>query len=135
MSGPQASLQGLRLLLVEDDPDTREVLSALLRDVGVRVVAVDGVEAALKAIAATPPEVLVSDVAMAGRDGYDLIRAVRRLPPAGGGRVPAIALSAFARESDRLDALQAGYDRHVAKPVEFEALVSAVADVVAARSR
>ena len=134
-SAPRASLQGLRLLLVEDDPDTREVLSALLRDVGVRVVAVDSVEAALKAIAAAPPEILVSDVAMAGRDGYDLIRAVRRLPPGRGGRVPAIALSAFARESDRQDALQAGYDRHVAKPVEFEALVSAVADVVAARSR
>ena len=128
-----ACLRGLRLLLVEDDPDTREVVSALLRDVGVQVVAVDGCETALKAIAAAPPEVLVSDVGMAGRDGYDLIRAVRRLPAGQGGLVPAIALSAFARDSDRREALEAGFDRHVAKPVEFDALMTAVADVVERR--
>jgi signal transduction histidine kinase len=132
---PPMSLQGLRLLLVEDDADTREVVSALLRDVGVQVMAVDGVDAALKAIASVAPDVLVSDVGMAGRDGYDLIRSIRRLPPGRGGHVPAIALSAFARDSDRRDALDAGYDRHVAKPVEFETLVAALADVVAARSR
>jgi signal transduction histidine kinase len=135
VTAPPASLRGLRLLLVEDDPDTREVVGALLRDAGVTVMAVDGVEAALKAIAAAAPDVLVSDVGMAGRDGYDLIRSVRRLPAGRGGQVPAIALSAFARESDRRDALEAGYDRHVAKPVEFDALVAAVADVVGARSR
>jgi signal transduction histidine kinase len=130
-----SSLQGLRLLLVEDDADTREVVSALLRDIGVQVIAVDGVDAALKAVDSAAPDVLISDVGMAGRDGYDLIRCIRRLPPDRGGHVPAIALSAFARDSDRRDALGAGYDRHVAKPVELDTLVAALADVVTARSR
>ena len=134
-SAPGAALHGLRLLLVEDDADTREVVGALLQEVGVQVTAVDGAEAALKAITALEPDVLISDVGMAGRDGYDLIRSVRRLPIGRGGRVPAIALSAFARESDRREALEAGYDRHVAKPVELDALVAAVADVVYARRR
>jgi signal transduction histidine kinase/AmiR/NasT family two-component response regulator len=134
-SAPGASLHGLRLLLVEDDADTREVVGALLQEVGVQVTAVDGAEAALKAITALEPDVLVSDVGMAGRDGYDLIRSVRRLPTGRAGQVPAIALSAFARESDRRAALEAGYDRHLAKPVELEALVAAVADVVCARRR
>jgi PAS domain S-box-containing protein len=130
-----SSLHGLRLLLVEDDHDTREVVGALLRDAGGQVVAVASVEAALEAIGSAPPDVLISDVGMAGRDGYDLIRAVRRRPSMDGGLIPAIALSAFARESDRQDALDAGYDRHVAKPVEISVLLAAVADVVAARSR
>ena len=98
-------------------------------------VAVDGVDAALKAIDALTPDVLISDVGMAGRDGYDLIRSIRRLPPGRAGHVPAIALSAFARDSDRREALEAGYDRHVAKPVEFQTLVAALVDVVAPRSR
>jgi len=129
-----ASLHGLRLLLVEDDSDTREVVGALLRDAGAKVVAVASVEAALEAIGSAPPDVLISDVGMADQDGYDLIRAVRMMPSSGGGLIPAIALSAFARESDRQAALDAGYDRHVAKPVEISVLLAAVADVVAARS-
>ena len=79
------SLHGLRLLLVEDDPDTREVVGALLRDAGAKVMAVSSVEAALKAIGSAPPDVLISDVGMADQDGYDLIRAVRRMRPAAGG--------------------------------------------------
>jgi signal transduction histidine kinase/ActR/RegA family two-component response regulator len=130
-----AALHGVRLLLVEDDPDTREVVGALLKGAGAQVMAVASVEAALEAIGSGPPDVLISDVGMAGRDGYDLIRAVRRRPSSGGRPIPAIALSAFARESDRQDALDAGYDRHVAKPVEISVLLAAVADVVAARSR
>jgi CheY-like chemotaxis protein/two-component sensor histidine kinase len=129
------SLHGIRLLLVEDDPDTREVVGALLRDAGAKVMAVSSVEAALEAIGSAPPDVLISDVGMADQDGYDLIRAVRMMTSSGGGLIPAIALSAFARESDRQDALDAGYDRHVAKPVEISVLLAAVADVVAARSR
>jgi CheY-like chemotaxis protein len=122
-------------LLVEDDSDTREVVGALLRDAGAKVVAVASVEAALEAIGSAPPDVLISDVGMADQDGYDLIRAVRCRPSSAGGLIPAVALSAFARESDRQDALDAGYDRHVAKPVEISVLLAAVADVVAARSR
>ena len=129
-----ASLRGLRLLLVEDDADTREVVRTLLGQAGVEVVTVSSAEAALAAIGSSPLDVLISDVGMAGRDGYDLIREVRRMR-SDCGRIPAIALSAFARESDRQDALAAGYDRHVAKPVEVERLLAAVADVISARSR
>ena len=96
-----ASLHGLRLLLVEDDSDTREVVGALLRDAGAKVVAVANVEAALEAIGSAPPDVLISDVGMADQDGYDLIRAVRCRPSGGGGLIPAIALFAFVCESDR----------------------------------
>jgi CheY-like chemotaxis protein len=95
---------------------------------------VGSAEAALAAIGSSPLDVLISDVGMAGRDGYDLIRDVRRMP-SDRGRIPAIALSAFARESDRQAALAAGYDRHVAKPVEVERLLAAVADVIGVRSR
>jgi signal transduction histidine kinase/CheY-like chemotaxis protein len=128
-----ASLQGLRLLLVEDDADTREVVGTLLGQAGVDVVTVGSAEAALAAIGSSVLDVLISDVGMAGRNGYDLIREVRRMP-SDRGRIPAIALSAFARESDRQDALAAGYDRHMAKPVEVERLLAAVAEVIGARS-
>ena len=128
------SLRGLRLLLVEDDADTREVVGTLLGQAGVEVMTVGSAEAALAAIGSSPLDVLISDVGMAGRNGYDLIREVRRMP-SDRGRIPAIALSAFARESDRQAALAAGYDRHVAKPVEVERLLAAVADVIGVRSR
>jgi CheY-like chemotaxis protein len=130
----RTSLHGVRLLVVEDDADTREVVGLMLRESGAEVVGVDGTAAALDAIRAAPPDVLISDIGLADRDGYDLIRAVRGLPgePAG---MPAIALSAFARDSDRLDALRAGYDRHLAKPVEPRSLRSAVAELLDGRPR
>ena len=126
------SLRGVRLLVVEDDADTREVVGVILRESGAEVVGVGSADAALDAFRSAPPDMLISDIGMAGRDGYDLIRAVRRLP---GGGVPAIALSAFARESDRQDALRAGYDRHVAKPIEPGSLRSAVTELLDARFR
>ena len=132
LSGGPGSLRGVRLLVVEDDADTREVVGVILRESGAEVVDVESAAAALDAFRSAPPDVLISDIGMAGHDGFDLIRAVRRLP---GGSVPAIALSAFARESDRLDALRAGYDRHLAKPVEPGSLRSAVAELLDARPR
>ena len=133
--GPEpTSLRGVRLLVVEDDPDTREIVGLMLRESGAEVTGVVTAEAALDAIRAAPPDVLISDIGLAGLDGYDLIRAVRRLP-GDRGEVPAIALSAFARESDRLEALRAGYDRHVAKPVQPRSLCSAVVELLDARPR
>ncbi len=128
-----ASLHGVRLLVVEDDADTREVVRLILRESGADVVGVGSASAALDVIQIAPPDVLISDIGLADRDGYDLIRTVRQLPGGRGG-VPAIALSAFARESDRLEALRAGYDRHVPKPVEPRSLRSAIVDLLA-RSR
>jgi CheY-like chemotaxis protein len=129
-----ASLRGVRLLVVEDDADTREVVGLMLRESGAEVVGVETADAALDAIQRARPDVLISDIGLADRDGYDLIRAVRRLPGGEGG-VPAIALSAFARDSDRLEALRAGYDRHLSKPVEPRSLRSAVAELLDARHR
>jgi CheY-like chemotaxis protein len=79
------------------------------------------------------PHVLVSDIAMAGRDGYDLIRAIREMPADRGGEVPAAALTAYAREEDRIRALNAGFQMHLAKPVEPAALTSAVAHLAGER--
>jgi PAS domain S-box-containing protein len=131
--GDLASLRGVRLLIVEDDVDTREMVGLMLRESGAEVVGVDTANAALDVMRTAPPDVLISDIGLADRDGYDLIRTVRQLPGVPGG-IPAIALSALARESDRLKALRAGYDRHVSKPVEPGSLRSAVADLLA-RSR
>jgi CheY-like chemotaxis protein len=122
------SLDGARLLVVEDDADTREMVGLMLGESGADVVSVDSVAAALDALQSMTPDVLISDIGLADRDGLDLIRAVRQMP-GGRGELPAIALSAFARESDRLAALRAGYDRHVSKPVEPSALRSAIAEL------
>ena len=128
----RVSLHGVRLLLVEDDADTREVVALMLREFGAEVVGVASVDAALTAIRSGRPDVLISDIGLAEHDGFDLIRAVRRLPREF-RHLPAIALSAFARESDRLDALSAGYDRHVPKPVEPASLRSAVVQLLDGR--
>jgi PAS domain S-box-containing protein len=131
--GERLTLAGVRLLLVEDDVDTREIVTLMLRESGAEVAAVDSAGAAIEMVRTTLPDVLVSDIGLGDRDGYDLIREVRRLPGES-GRTPAIALSAFARESDRLEALRAGYDRHVAKPAELRSLLAAVTEVLDARS-
>ena len=129
-----ASLRGLRVLVVEDEPDTRDVLDMLLRESGAEVVAVDDAEAALRAMQARRPDVLISDIGMPEADGYDLIRRVRRLAAEAGGRTPAIALTAFAHGSDHREALRAGYDRYLAKPVDAVTLTQTVRDVLYARA-
>jgi CheY-like chemotaxis protein len=137
-SGPDreergADLQGLRVLVVEDEGDTRDILDVLLRESGADVVAVADAEAALRAVRAEPPDVLISDIGMPEVDGYDLIRHIRSLGPGEGGRTPAIALTAFAHGSDHREALRAGYDRHLAKPVDAVTLTRTVRDVLYAR--
>jgi len=129
-----ADLRGLRVLVVEDEGDTREVLDMLLRESGADVEAVPDAEAAMHAMQSRPPDVLISDIGMPEMDGYDLIRQVRRLAPDAGGRVPAIALTAFAHGSDHREALRAGYDRHLAKPVDAVTLTRTVRDVLYSRS-
>jgi signal transduction histidine kinase len=129
-----ADLRGLRVLVVEDEGDTREILDMLLRESGADVEAVPDAEAAMHAMHSRPPDVLISDIGMPEMDGYDLIRQVRRLAPDAGGRVPAIALTAFAHGSDHREALRAGYDRHLAKPVDAVTLTRTVRDVLYSRS-
>jgi PAS domain S-box-containing protein len=129
-----ADLRGLRVLVVEDEGDTRDILDVLLRESGADVVAVADADTALRALQSRPPDVLISDIGMPEVDGYDLIRQVRRLSPESGGRTPAIALTAFAHGSDHREALRAGYDRHLAKPVDAVTLTRTVRDVLYTRA-
>ena len=123
-------LDGLKVLIVDDEPDTLELLKVGLGQCGAEVVLARSVNDALEAIAAVVPDVLISDIGMPVEDGYDLIRRVRALPAGSGGKVPAIALTAYARTEDRLQALKAGYQMHVPKPVELAELAAVVASLV-----
>ncbi|MDO9018467.1 MAG: ATP-binding protein [Deltaproteobacteria bacterium] len=120
-------LSGLRVLVVEDEPDTRSLLVMVLELCEVSVSSAATVAEARELIALDPPEVLISDIGMPGGDGYALIRGVRALPADRGGRVPALALTAYARAEDRARALRAGFDEHLPKPVEPSALVRVLA--------
>ena len=122
------------MLVVEDEDDTRDILEVLLRESGAEVQAVADAEAAMQAMTSCPPDVLISDIGMPEIDGYELIRQVRRLTTDAGGRVPAIALTAFAHGTDHREALRAGYDRHLAKPVDAATLARTVRDVLYARA-
>ena len=119
-------LTGVRVLLVEDELDGRELLAEILSTAGAEVRAVGSAAEAIDGIAAFRPDVLVSDIAMAEEDGYSLVRRLRRLAPTDGGRTPAIAVSAYAREDDRIRCLAAGFQQHIAKPLDPEELVAAV---------
>ncbi len=123
-------LDGLQVLVVDDELDTLEMLKLGLERCGSEVRIVGSAEEALKALAADPPDVIISDIGMPGVDGYELIKRVRELTPERGGRVPAIALTAYARTEDRLHALRAGYQVHVPKPVELAELAAVAASLV-----
>jgi CheY-like chemotaxis protein len=129
------SLRGLKVLVVDDDVDAHQPIRWVLEDYGAEVVAVRSVTAALDAIPQHRPDVLVSDINMPGRDGYDLIRAVRALPRHRGGATPAIALTGFGTAEERARALNAGYMNHFAKPIEATVLVAVVAGLGARRLR
>jgi CheY-like chemotaxis protein len=122
-------LEGLRVLLVEDEPDARELLVAVLRQCRADVRAVSNAADALSELEAWQPEVLISDIEMPGEDGYTLIRKIRNLPPERGGKIPAAALTAYARAEDRMRALLSGFQLHVPKPVEPAELVAVVASL------
>lgn len=128
------TLDGLRVLVVEDDDDTREVLTLGLSLYGADVVAVSCAAAAMAELERALPDVIVSDIGLPDEDGLALIRRVRRLPPNRGGRVPAVAVTAFTLSDDAEEATRAGFQRHFRKPVETQALFSAVA-AVAERGR
>lgn len=126
-------LDRLTILVVDDEADTRELLRTGLESCGAQVTLAASAAEALEALENAVPDVLISDIGMPGEDGYDFIRHIRLLPPERGGRVPAIALTAYARVEDRLKALRSGYQMHVPKPVELAELV-AVADSLVSRT-
>ena len=130
---PRVDLSGLRLLVVDDEPDTREMLSSALEAHGAEVVMLADAEQALHWLGSSRADLLVSDVAMPRMDGCALIREIRRRD-AGPGAMPAVAVSAFARPEDRRRALEAGFQDYLTKPVEPEVLVAAVAALVRPRA-
>jgi signal transduction histidine kinase/CheY-like chemotaxis protein len=123
---PEVSLAGLEVLVVDDEADARELVQVVLTDAEAVVIVAASAEEALALVRSRRPHVIVSDIGMPDRDGYEFIRDVRRLPSAEGGRTPAIALTAFARSEDRTRAMRAGYQVHVSKPIEPDELVATI---------
>ena len=129
------SLEGVRVLVVDDEPDARELLSEVLTSCKASVVTAGSVDEALRLVEAGRPDVVVSDIGMSGEDGYALIRRLRALPASEGGRTPAVALTAYARFEDRTKALIAGFNMHVPKPVEPAELVAVLVSLTALLGR
>ncbi|HEY2365440.1 MAG TPA: ATP-binding protein [Polyangiaceae bacterium] len=123
----EPQLSGLRVLMVDDEPDARDLVRAVLEHSGSIVRTAPDVRSALDALRNEVPDVLLSDIGMPGESGYDLIRQVRALPPERGGDVPAAALTAYVRPEDRRKVLGAGFMMHVPKPVDPAELVAVVA--------
>ncbi len=123
----ELSLQGMRVLAVDDDPDSVNVLRLILEEQGARVDTAYSASRALEKIKANPPDVLLSDIGMPGQDGYQLIDAVRKLP-GNAAKIPAIAITAFARPEDRIAALRAGFNMHLAKPINTAELITIIAN-------
>ena len=125
-----ARLDGIHVLIVDDERDARELLTFILTQSGAQVTAAENVADALDKLRLVKPDMLLSDIEMANEDGYSLIRKVRSAEEAGGQGIPAIALTAHARPADRLRALSEGYQMHISKPVEPAELVLAIAYLI-----
>jgi two-component system CheB/CheR fusion protein len=124
--GPEVAgnVIGVHILVVEDDPGTREALTEMLSLSGAEVQSADSAATAMALFEQSTPELLVCDIAMPDEDGYSLLRRIRALGPEHGGDVPALALTALAGQEDRLRAFEAGFQVHVAKPVDTDRLVA-----------
>ncbi|MEH1803843.1 hybrid sensor histidine kinase/response regulator [Nostoc sp.] len=130
-SEPESSLlSDTQVLVVDDEPDIRDLVTFILQDYGVEVTAVSSAEEALQALSESIPDVLISDIGMPKTDGYMLMREVRSRSPQEGGNVPAIALTAYAGEMNQQQALAAGFQMHISKPVDPDVLVKAIADLI-----
>jgi PAS domain S-box-containing protein len=127
-------LSGLSVLAVDDEADARELIATVLEQAGAHAITVGTAEEALAVLTREHPDVLLSDIGIPGFDGYSLMRRVRDLPPEEGGGIPAAALTAYSRVEDARRAFEAGFQRHVAKPVEPEVLVAQVAALAGRRS-
>jgi hypothetical protein len=126
---PRVQIDGLKVLVVDDEPDARALIKRLLEKLGAQVISAGSAAEALQLLRQERPHVLVSDIGMPGEDGYALIRQVRALRPEEGGGTPAIALTAYARAEDRVKAMLTGFQMHLSKPVEPAELVTIVASL------
>jgi PAS domain S-box-containing protein len=130
-----ASVHGVTVLVVDDEADVRDLVATILRTKGAEVTTAANADQAMELMLKTPPMVLISDIGMPGRDGYELVRELRKQPGSSGAQVPAIALTAYAREEDRRLALEAGFQVHLVKPVEPAELLRVVSGLVQYMSR
>ncbi len=130
-----SDLGGISVLFVDDTADTREIVKRLLEECKARVRTAGSGEEALALLAEELPDILVSDIGIPGMDGYELIRRVRSLPPERGGELPAVALTALARSEDRTRALRAGFQTHLAKPVQPAELMAAIGSLASRGGR
>jgi signal transduction histidine kinase/DNA-binding response OmpR family regulator len=130
---PKKRLSGRNVLVLDDDVDMRDLIRMILEDAGANVLPASSVSSALASLEASTPDVAVSDLAMPGEDGYAFARRVRTSRSEAVRRLPLVAMTAYARAEDRRRVLAAGFDRHVAKPIEPEELVDAIAAVIAGR--
>ena len=126
----QPSLEGLRILVVDDEIDALDLIGVELAQHGAKLVGVASAEEALKALEQVEFDLLISDIGMPGTDGYQLIRQIRKQEEGSRRKIPAVALTAYARVQDRMQAIMAGFSTHVAKPVEANELITVVASLV-----
>ncbi|MBG1244373.1 ATP-binding protein [Nostoc sp. NZL] len=129
-----STLTGIRLLIVDDDVDIRDFLGFALEQAGAEVTIAASAIEALQAVEQSPPDILLSDIGMPEMDGYMLIRQIRAMPPQQGGQILALALSAYAGEVNRQQALAAGFQQHLAKPIDPDALIAVILDIIAKRN-
>ena len=122
-------LQGIRVLVVDDEAESRELLERMLASHGATIATAGSAAEALDLVRTQQPDLLLTDIGMPDQDGYQLLQALRAMPPEEGGRTPAVALTAFARSEDRRRALMAGFQLHVAKPVDIAELLAVVSSV------
>jgi signal transduction histidine kinase/DNA-binding response OmpR family regulator len=126
----QADLSGLQVLVVDDQMDTRDIIRRSLERFGAQVMTATSALQAISIVEQQVPDLMLSDIGMPEMDGYALIRYLRQLPAERGGGIPAIAITAFALERDKVKAIEAGYQAHVTKPIDFDKLLSAVANLL-----
>ncbi|HYW70580.1 MAG TPA: ATP-binding protein [Pyrinomonadaceae bacterium] len=127
---PALNLRGVKVLVVDDESDTRDLLKTVLSRHGASVTTASSAAGALNVLARLKPDLLISDVGMPETDGYALMRQVRSLAPDDGGNIPAVALTAYAREQDRQRAFDAGFQLHLAKPIEVAELSASLAHLL-----
>jgi CheY-like chemotaxis protein len=123
---PEVSLANIRVLVVDDEIDARDLIKILLEMAGATVSTAGSASEAMEHILAAPPDVLVCDIGMPGEDGYSLIRRLRAVEKIQENALPAVALSAYARTEDRTKSIRAGFQNHLAKPVEPSELLAIV---------
>lgn len=130
---PAAAAEGTRVIVVDDEADVRDAVAGILERAGVSVLSLESGATIASAIRDFRPDVLVLDIGMPGEDGYSVLQRVRRLPAGSGGDVPAISLTAYAREEDRQQAIDQGFQAHLAKPVNVAVLIATIRQLAAAK--